>query len=250
MLYPLPDTLDFTPAMSTRALHEDLRMVEVPIPYKERSGRSKLSVVRDGLRFFKSIVWTALTYNPVRIFGGVGAVLLLLGVLLAAIPLVSHLVGVETIWPFPQFFGALVLAVAGVTLYTTGTSFSYIVKLFHRRAIRQGLVGRRGNGRRIEKHYWWLGILAVLLGVVVYIAAVVFDLTNPSRATAWFAPVLSALFVLMGVQLMSAWSLARVLAELSLREGRTAFDLSGDAPTYLSGTVQHTDEGHSYAARA
>ncbi|MBC8077873.1 MAG: glycosyltransferase family 2 protein, partial [Chloroflexales bacterium] len=60
-LYPLPDTLDFTPAMSTRALHEGLAMVEVPIPYKERSGRSKLSVVRDGLRFTKSIVWTALT---------------------------------------------------------------------------------------------------------------------------------------------------------------------------------------------
>ena len=33
-LYPLPDGLDFTPAMSTRALYEDLRMVEVrdPLP--------------------------------------------------------------------------------------------------------------------------------------------------------------------------------------------------------------------------
>src|SRR6266545_5941713 len=189
MLYPLPDTLDFTPAMSTRALHENVRMVELPIPYKERSGRSKLSVVRDGLRFFKSIVWTALTYNPVRIFGGVGAALLLLALALGAAPLLAHLVGAQAGWPFPRFFGALVLAVAGITLYTTGTTFSYIVALFHKRPIRQGLLGPRGNGRKIEKHYWWLGLLAVLAGVVVYLAAVIFDLTNPASGVSWFAPV-------------------------------------------------------------
>ncbi len=147
-LYPLPDTLDFTPAMSTRALHENLKMVEVPIPYKERSGRSKLSVVRDGLRFFKSIVWTALTYNPVRIFGGLGIALLLAGIVVGGLPLLAHLLGMQASWPFPRLFGALVLVVAGIMLYTTGTSFSYIVKLFHKRHIRQGLFGPRGNGRR------------------------------------------------------------------------------------------------------
>lgn len=224
-LYPLPDTLDFTPAMSTRALHEGLQMVEVPIPYKERSGRSKLSVVRDGLRFFKSIVWTALTYNPVRIFGGLGAALLALAVLLGVAPLLANLVGYEVGLPFPRLFGALVLAVAGITLYTTGTSFSYIVALFHKRPIRQGMFGRRGNGRKIEKHYWWLGSLAVALGIGLYIAALAFDLTNPARAASWFVPVVSALLVLAGVQLMSAWGLARVLAELSRREIEASADL-------------------------
>jgi glycosyltransferase involved in cell wall biosynthesis len=225
LLYPLPDTLDFTPAMSTRALHEGLRVVEVPIPYRERSGRSTLSVVRDGLRFFKSIVWTALTYNPVRIFGGVGAALLLLALALAGLPLLAHLAGATASWPFPRFFGALVLGVAGITLYTTGTSFSYIVALFHKRPIRQGLLGRRGNGRKIEKHYWWLGLLAVLLGIALYTAAVIYDLTNPARSASWFAPVVSALLVRIGVQLFSAWGLARVLAELSQREMATQSDL-------------------------
>jgi glycosyltransferase involved in cell wall biosynthesis len=225
MLYPLPDTLDFTPAMSTRALHENVRMVELPIPYKERSGRSKLSVVHDGLRFFKSIVWTALTYNPVRIFGGVGVALLLLGLLVGGLPLLAHLAGNQTDWPFPRLFGALVLVVAGITLYTTGTSFSYIVALFHKRPIRQGLLGPRGNGRKIEKHYWWLGLLAVLAGVGLYAAAVLFNLTAPSNSASWFVPVASALMVLTGVQLVSAWGLARVLAELSLRDGLAAHDL-------------------------
>ena len=65
-LYPLPDGLNFTPVMSTRAIHEQLKMVEVPIPYAERVGRSKLTIVGDGTRFLQSIVWTALDYNPVR----------------------------------------------------------------------------------------------------------------------------------------------------------------------------------------
>jgi glycosyltransferase involved in cell wall biosynthesis len=226
VLYPLPDTLDFTPAMSTRALHENLNMVEMPIPYRERSGRSKLSVVHDGMRFFKSIVWTALTYNPVRIFGGLGAVLLLLAFVLVGAAFGVQLAGGESGWPFPMLFGALVLAVGGVTLYTTGTSFSYIVALFHKRAIRQGMFGPRGNGRKIEKHYWWLGILAVIAGIGVYAAAVAFDLTNPALQYSWFAPVVSALLVLTGVQLVSAWSLARVLAELSVREGQASNDLT------------------------
>ena len=66
-LYPLPDGLNFTPVMSTRSLHEGLKVVEIPIAYHERSGRSKLSVVRDGTRFLKTILWTALQYNPARI---------------------------------------------------------------------------------------------------------------------------------------------------------------------------------------
>lgn len=243
LLYPLPETLDFTPAMSTRALHENLRMVEIPIPYKERSGRSKLSVVRDGLRFFKSIVWTALTYNPVRIFGGLGIALLLLAGVIAGLPLLAHLGGNEQTWPFPQFFGALVLAVAGVTLYTTGTSFSYIVTLFHRRPIRQGLIGRRGNGRRIEKHYWWLGLLAVFFGIAIYIAAAVFDLTNPALSASWFAPVVSALLVLTGVQLVAAWGLARMLAELSMRDGLASRDLHGSETLVVSEPkLPHIDE--------
>lgn len=224
-VYPLPDTLDFTPAMSTRALHEGVKIVELPIPYKERSGRSKLSVVRDGLRFLKSIVWTALTYNPVRIFGGLGLLLLLLALVTAALPLVVGLLGLSSSWSFPLLFGAMVLAVAGVTLYTTGTTFSYVVALFHQRPIRQGLFGRRGNGRKIEKHYWWLGMLAVLVGVGLYAAAVAFNLTNPALPNSWFAPVASALLVLTGVQLMSAWALARVLSELSRREVEVQADM-------------------------
>jgi hypothetical protein len=71
-IYPLPDGLNLTPVMSTRALHEGISIGEVPIPYSERVGRSKLSVIHDGRIFLQSMVWTALSYNPVRILGLLG----------------------------------------------------------------------------------------------------------------------------------------------------------------------------------
>jgi glycosyltransferase involved in cell wall biosynthesis len=66
-LYPLPDGLHFTPAMSARILLEGrLKLIETPIPYAERVGRSKLSVVRDGIRFLTIIVQAAVTFRPAR----------------------------------------------------------------------------------------------------------------------------------------------------------------------------------------
>ena len=52
-------------------------LAEVPIPYRERVGRSKLSVVNDGQRFLSSMLWTALAYNPVRVLGLVGGAFLI-----------------------------------------------------------------------------------------------------------------------------------------------------------------------------
>ena len=67
-LYPLPDGMHFTPAMSARAIMSDLRIVEVPMPYAERVGESKLRVLRDGVRFFLAIADATLLYRPSRIF--------------------------------------------------------------------------------------------------------------------------------------------------------------------------------------
>ncbi len=67
LLYPLPDGLHFTPAMSARILLEDeLHLVEVPMAYRERQGASKLSVIGDGIRFLSCIVQAAMCYRPAR----------------------------------------------------------------------------------------------------------------------------------------------------------------------------------------
>ena len=109
-MYPLPDGLNFTPVMRTRAIHEGIKMVEVPIPYSERLGRSKLSVVKDGLRFLKSIVLTALSYNPVRILGLLGLAGVAFAALVASLLFVLRLSGVTQLGSLGIFavFGALV----------------------------------------------------------------------------------------------------------------------------------------------
>jgi glycosyltransferase involved in cell wall biosynthesis len=69
-LYPLPDGLQFTPAMSARAmLSAGTRILEVDMPYHERSGESKLKIGKDGLRFLKVITEAAFLYRPSRPLG-------------------------------------------------------------------------------------------------------------------------------------------------------------------------------------
>ncbi|MCK6540574.1 MAG: glycosyltransferase family 2 protein, partial [Anaerolineales bacterium] len=131
-IYPLPDGLNLTPVMSTRALHEGIKIVEVPIPYSERVGRSKLSVIRDGQLFLQSMVWTAMSYNPVRILGLIGlggigiAGLVFLGLL------VMRLNGVTTLgpWGVLALFTALVSSIAGLNIFALGVTFNYLVSLF------------------------------------------------------------------------------------------------------------------------
>lgn len=91
-LYPLPDGLHFTPAMSARALMEGrLHLVELPMAYAERVGRSKLSVLKDGIRFLTCIVQASIAYRPARPLLLVAAVVAVLALLLAAQPTLFYL---------------------------------------------------------------------------------------------------------------------------------------------------------------
>jgi hypothetical protein len=68
MLFPLPDGLHFTPAMSAVCLvHEDLTIAEIEMPYREREGQSKLRIWRDGFRFLGSILTAAAVFRPRRL---------------------------------------------------------------------------------------------------------------------------------------------------------------------------------------
>ncbi len=69
-LYPLPTGLDFTPAMSSRALlSRELVIAEIDMPYDERGGRSKLHPLRDGWRFLRVILQATFLYRPCGVLG-------------------------------------------------------------------------------------------------------------------------------------------------------------------------------------
>lgn len=224
-LYPLPDGLNFTPVMSTRAMHEHIKVVEVAIPYSERVGRSKLSVVRDGYRFLNSILMTALTYNPVRIFGLAGFGLVVLGILISLTSLIAAQVSSRPDAQFAALFAGLVLASAGVNVFAIGATFNYLVSLFHKRQIRQGLLGRPIFQTPLETHFGWLGLVSILAGFLVYALAVWQSWTVPDSPAPWFAPAASTVLVLTGLNLITSWLLIIVLAELSQRETRAVADL-------------------------
>lgn len=67
-LYPLPNGLHFTPAMSARAMMAEIPLVEIPMNYAERVGESKLRVVKDGFRFLRAIMEAMLLFRPGRLF--------------------------------------------------------------------------------------------------------------------------------------------------------------------------------------
>lgn len=90
-LAPLPSGLHFTPAMTARMACMGARITETPIPYAEREGRSKLSVVRDGLRFLRVILGISFAYFPLRIFGPIGLVFLVTALAYSAAPVLFYL---------------------------------------------------------------------------------------------------------------------------------------------------------------
>jgi glycosyltransferase involved in cell wall biosynthesis len=229
-LYPLPDGLDFTPIMSLRAVHEGLALVEVPVPYSERIGQSKLSVARDGLQYVRSIVWTALSYNPVRVLGLLGVIGVGLAMTIGIGLVAVRLRGVTTLgpWGVAAIFAALVAGVAGVSVFNLGAVFNYLVALFRKQPVRLGLFGRPlFNNPPLERHFGWMGLCVAGGGLMLAGVALALGVHGWDVARLWLYLVGSALFILVGVQLVLSWVLIRTLEDLSQRETRGRADLRG-----------------------
>jgi hypothetical protein len=220
LLSPLPDGLNLTPVMSTRAVHEGIKVVEVAIPYKERVGESKLSVTRDGMRFLSTILWTVLAYNPVRLFGlvGLGGVSVALAVGVGLV--VARLQGVTELGPLGTYavFAALVSGVAGVSVFATGASFNYLVSLFYERPIRQGLFKKPLFKAPIERHFLPAGLGLAALGLAGSLVSLGLSFRGWEMDRLWFYLSVSALSLLVGLQLASSWLIMSVLRELSARQ--------------------------------
>lgn len=224
---PLPDGLNLTPVMSTRAVHEKVKMCEVPIPYSERVGRSKLSVIRDGRIFLQSMVWTVMTYNPVRVLGIVGLLGVLIALLVAAGLVVARLGGTTELgpWGVVALFTAMVAGVSGVSLFALGATFNYLVSLFYQTTIRQGLFGKPIFKKPLGDNFGWMGLVSFAAGLVVGIVALTLGVSGWEISRLWFYLLGGAMLTLIGIQLVIYWLLMRVLDELSRREELTDQDV-------------------------
>jgi glycosyltransferase involved in cell wall biosynthesis len=148
-LLPLPDGLHFTPAMSARALLNNLRVLEVPMTYEERIGRSKLSVLRDGARFLRAIFSGVLCYRPEKIFLAAFALCMLGIVLMAAHPTEFYLSNrrLEE-WMIYRFVACFLLGSFGLLLLLATALTNKMAHL---------------SSRRIEANTFWPSLTADLL---------------------------------------------------------------------------------------
>jgi glycosyltransferase involved in cell wall biosynthesis len=231
-IYPLPDGLNLTPVMSTRALHEGIQIAEVPIPYSERVGRSKLSVVHDGSLFLRSMIWTVLAYNPVRILGFAGLVLVAVAAIIIAGLVVVRLQGQTSLAPseIALLFVGMVSAVSGISIFSLGITFNYLVSLFYKQPIRQGLFGRPLFKQSPDRHFWWLGAVLVIAGTATGVTSLVLGMNGWEIARLWLYLLGSAMLFLIGMQMVIYWILLRVLEELSQRDVLVRREREQEAP--------------------
>jgi hypothetical protein len=212
-LFPLPNGLSFTTAMSTKAIYEHLTLEEVPIPYAERAGRSKLNVVKDGLAFLRVILTLVLLYSPLTIFTGV-ALLLTAGALgLLALPLWDWVMG----RPLPEGFYiyrtlAAISCVAGaVTAVSVGLSASLLIEALFRPHGHFGSLARMAMRARLPHRVGLVGGLLLAGGAAGY-AIFAYDHWfghAPVMHWKWFAG--ASVLVIDGIQLLATGLIVKLL---------------------------------------
>jgi glycosyltransferase involved in cell wall biosynthesis len=210
-LTPLPDGLHFTPAMSARILMEDrLRLVELPMPYAERVGRSKLRVLRDGLRFLASIVQAAVTYRPARPLLLASGLFAVAALALAFMPVRFYAQNARLEeWMIYRLLLASLLASTAAFGVATAVVAERVAALAHGRAPRAS--GPTALASRVLRspHGWWIALaLCSAAAVIVWPGArEYFETAHVTMH--WSRAAAASLLVLLAVAFaMSAFLLA------------------------------------------
>lgn len=220
-IYPLPDGLHFTPAMSCRAaLDEDLKMVEVPMPYAERTGESKLSALKDGLRFARVIFEIAITYRPFRIFGSFGLLLMVVMGLFGAELIAGYFkTGQVHDGMIFRVTAIIVLGVSGLIAFYIGMLGERIAHLYHNIRRPHGPLYRFFRKVTHSPALFWTGIFFVCIAVIFSLRPGWQYITTGRIAVHWSQVGLAGFCFLIGVQVLSFAALDRIFQTLLETEG-------------------------------
>jgi len=212
--------------MSVRAiLDPELKIGERPMPYEERVGRSKLSVLQDGARFLRVIVVTALTYRPLKFFGWAAVLLTLPAALLlllrlggptaAPVPFYLKYGWIED-WMFFRLILISVLLASAVFLLALGLVAQSLVGIINHE--KEGLTGW---ARAMTDRFALWGCLSLIAGLVINRRPLVsYWETGGIPPEFWVFPVAGALFVLVGFELLAFHVVAGISQMLWERERR------------------------------
>jgi hypothetical protein len=117
------------------------------------------------------------------------------------------------------------LGIAGVDIFALGVTFNYLVSLFHKRPVRQGLFGEPIFKTPLDRQFWWMGLLGVLAGLAFGGVSLGLGLRGWPVERLWLYLLAGTMLVLVGTQLVIFWVVVRVLEELSQRDALVDADL-------------------------
>jgi len=218
-LFPLPDGMHFTPAMSARAiLSEDLRIFESEMTYHEREGRSKLRVFRDGLRFLNVILEAAFLYRPSRPLAILGLSCAAAGIALMIMPIQHYVVHrrVEE-WMIYRFIVShLAATTSGLFLcaaYVTGRIVNLVLHARNERSP----VQRVASAFFASRLFWTVPAILFMLGGLLVVPSFIELVRTGATYEHWSRFIaMSALFSLALI-LIATWIVDYTLNLLTAR---------------------------------
>jgi glycosyltransferase involved in cell wall biosynthesis len=222
-IYPLPDGLHFTPAMSCRAvLDDDIKILEIPMRYEERVGESKLGVVQDGIRFLKTIIDIALTYEPFKFFGVTGIIFFLVGLGYGIYPLIYYfrftLVPDYMIY---RLITVMVFIVTSFTLFTVGIISDEITDLLHKSRKKERKFKPAIYSLLSQKNLIIFGTIVALCGIAINYKTIWQYISTGLIDVPWVYVVTGAFLVLVGFQAITLGVLRRILSILRFVRGKS-----------------------------
>ncbi len=142
--------------MTIHALDKNLHLLSVPVPYRDRpqGSVSKLNTYSDGLRVLRTIFKLYRDYRPLRFFGGVALLLLLIACILG-IPVLAEYFRTGLVPRMPTLVVSGGLCIAALLSYFSGLILDVLVQKnrqeFEVKANFVALLFRRRKGESAEK---------------------------------------------------------------------------------------------------
>ena len=117
--------------LTVKALERSFRLVEIPVNLRSRPAGSfsKIRIVRDGYSILWTIVLLFRDYRPMAFFGGLGALLMLVGLIPGAV-VVSDFLRTGLVPRFPSAILAVALELAGIVSIAVGLILGAVARRF------------------------------------------------------------------------------------------------------------------------
>ncbi len=222
-LYPLPDGMHFTPAMSCKALmNGKLKIIEEPMEYKEREGRSKLSVIRDGQQFLKTIIEISLYYKPLKFFSLLGGLLIMAALVYAIDPIRYYLVyhRIEEFFIY-RLISIIVFSLIGINFVLFGLfAQNFLCIIYNKPDIYDSI---RNNFLKVllyPRNLIRAGAFISILGIVLNWQTVYQYLTTGKIFLHWVYILTGAFLLMVGMEIFTFGFLQKIL---NMHKERQAF---------------------------